>query len=138
MAGLNKAIIIGHLGHSPEIKMMQTGGRIANLSVATSESWKDKITGERKERTEWHRVVVYNDALVGIIEKYVSKGSKIYIEGQLESRKYTGRDGIERQITEITLRPYRGEIVLLDKKEAELAPANTAMDDDEFNDDIPF
>lgn len=117
MAGsVNKVILIGNLGKDPEIRTFQNGGRVASFSVATSESWKDKQTGERKERTEWHRVSVLNDNLVGIVEKYVRKGSKVYLEGQLETRKYTDKDNIERYTTEVVLRPFRGEITLLDSR----------------------
>ncbi|MDR3514709.1 MAG: single-stranded DNA-binding protein [Azospirillaceae bacterium] len=116
MAGsVNKVILIGNLGKDPEIRSMQNGGRVASFSVATSEQWKDKASGERKERTEWHRVVVFNDNLVGIVERYVKKGSRIYVEGQLETRKYTDSSGAERYATEVVLRQFRGEITLLDR-----------------------
>lgn len=116
MAGsLNKVTIIGNVGKDPEIRSFQNGGRVASFSVATSESWKDKQSGERKERTEWHRISVMNDALVGVIEKYVRKGSKLYLEGQLETRKWTDKDGQDKYTTEIVLRQYRGEMVLLDR-----------------------
>jgi single-strand DNA-binding protein len=115
MAGsVNKVILVGNLGKDPEVRAFQNGGRVCNLSVATSETWKDKQTGERKERTEWHRVSIFNDALVGIAERYLKKGSKVYLEGQLETRKYTDKDGVERYTTEVTLRPYRGELTMLD------------------------
>lgn len=117
MAGsVNKVILVGNLGKDPEIRSFQNGGRVANFSIATSESWKDKTTGEKKERTEWHRVSVLNENLVGIVERFVKKGSKLYIEGQLETRKYTDKDGLEKYTTEVVLRPYRGEITLLDSK----------------------
>jgi single-strand DNA-binding protein len=117
MAGsVNKVILIGNLGQNPEIRSFQNGGRIANLSVATSESWKDKATGERKEKTQWHRVVVKNENLIGICEKYLKKGSKVFLEGQLETRKYTDKDGSEKYTTEVVLAPYRGEITMLDSK----------------------
>src|SRR5688500_17958909 len=113
MAGsVNKVIIVGNVGKDPEVRTFQNGGRVCNFSVATSESWKDKASGEKKERTEWHRVSILNDALVGIAEKYLKKGSKVYLEGQLETRKYTDKDCAERYTTEIVLRPYHGEIVL--------------------------
>ncbi|MGK9170663.1 single-stranded DNA-binding protein [Inquilinus limosus] len=115
MAGsVNKVILIGNLGRDPEIRSFQNGGRVANLSVATSETWKDRNTGERKERTEWHRVVVFNDALVGVVERFLKKGSKIYVEGQLETRKFTDQSGAERYTTEVVLRPFRGELTMLD------------------------
>lgn len=114
MAGsVNKVILVGNLGKDPEIRTFQNGGRVANLSVATSESWKDKASGEKKERTEWHRVVIFNEALVGVAERYLKKGAKVYLEGQLETRKYE-KDGREVYTTEVVLRPYRGELTMLD------------------------
>lgn len=116
MAGsVNKVILIGNLGKDPEIRTFPNGGRVANFSVATSESWKDKQSGERKEKTQWHNVVVNNDALVGIVEKYLKKGSKVFLEGQLETRKYE-KDGRDVYTTEVVLRPYRGELTMLDGK----------------------
>ena len=118
MAGsVNKVILIGNLGRDPEIRSFQNGGRVANFSIATSENWKDRTTGERKERTEWHRVAVFNDALVGVVERFLKKGSKVYIEGQLETRKYTDQSGAERYTTEVVLRPFRGELTMLDGRE---------------------
>jgi len=115
MAGsVNKVILIGNLGRDPEIRAMQSGSRVCNLAVATSESWKDRQSGERREKTEWHRVVVFNENLVQICERYLKKGSKIYIEGQIETRKYTDSSGQERYTTEIVLRPFRGELTMLD------------------------
>ncbi|HEV7372584.1 single-stranded DNA-binding protein [Arenibaculum sp.] len=114
MAGVNKVILVGNLGKDPEIRSMQNGGRVASFSLATSETWKDRATGERKERTEWHRIAVFNENLVGVIERFVKKGSKIYVEGQLETRKWTDQSGQERYTTEVVLRPYRGELTLLD------------------------
>lgn len=115
MAGsVNKVIIIGNLGRDPEVRTFQNGGRVCSLNIATSESWKDKASGEKKERTEWHRVSIFNDNLVGIAEKYLKKGSKVYLEGQLETRKYQDKDGVEKYSTEVVLRPYRGELTLLD------------------------
>lgn len=118
MSGVNKAIIIGNVGKDPEVRTFQNGGKVCTFSVATSESWKDKTTGEKKERTEWHRISVLNENLVGIAEKYIRKGTKVYVEGQLETRKYTDGNGVERYTTEIVLRPYRGEITLLSSKES--------------------
>jgi single-strand DNA-binding protein len=112
---VNKVILVGNLGKDPEIRSFPNGGRVANFSIATSESWKDKATGERKERTEWHRISVTNDALVGVVERFLKKGSKVYIEGQLETRKYE-KDGREVYTTEVVLRPYRGELTMLDGK----------------------
>lgn len=115
MAGsVNKVILIGNLGRDPEIRSMQNGGKIANLSVATSESWNDKMSGERKERTEWHRVVVFNENIVRFVESYAKKGNKVYVEGQLETRKWTDQSGAEKYTTEVVLRPFRGELTLLD------------------------
>lgn len=115
MAGsVNKVILVGNLGRDPEVRTMQSGGRVCNLSVATSETWRDKASGERKERTEWHRVVVFNDNLVKVCESYLRKGSKVYIEGQLETRKWQDQSGQERYSTEVVLRPFRGEITMLD------------------------
>lgn len=117
MAGsVNKVILIGNVGRDPEIRTTQSGTRLCNLSVATSESWKDKNTGERKENTQWHRVVIFNDALVGVVERFVKKGSKVFLEGQLETRKWTGEDGKDNYSTEVVLRPYRGELTLLDAR----------------------
>ncbi len=115
MAGsVNKVILIGNLGRDPEIRNTQDGTKIANLSVATSESWRDRSSGERRERTEWHRVVIFNDRLVDVVERYLRKGSKIYVEGQLQTRKWTGQDGQERYTTEVVLQRYRGELTMLD------------------------
>jgi single-strand DNA-binding protein len=115
MAGsVNKVILIGNLGRDPEIRSMQDGNRIANLAVATSESWRDKMSGERKERTEWHRVVIFNERLAEIAEKYLKKGSKVYLEGALQTRKWTDQGGQERYSTEIVLNRFRGELTMLD------------------------
>jgi single-strand DNA-binding protein len=115
MAGsVNKVILVGNLGRDPEIRSTQGGTRIANLSVATSESWRDRASGERKERTEWHRVVVFNEKLVEIVEKYLKKGAKLYLEGALQTRKWTDNSGQERYTTEIVLQNYRGELTMLD------------------------
>jgi single-strand DNA-binding protein len=126
---VNKATLIGHLGKDPEIRSFQDGGRVAHFSIATSESWKDKESGERKERTEWHRVSVTSEGLVGVAEKYLKKGSKVYVEGKLETRKWTDRDGIERYTTEVVLRPYSGELILLDRKDDD-AEASPDSDDE--------
>jgi single-strand DNA-binding protein len=122
MAGsVNKVILVGNLGRDPEIRSFQNGGRVANLSLATSENWKDRNTGERRERTEWHRVVIFNENLVGVCERFLRKGSKIYIEGQLETRKWTDQSGQERYSTEVVLRPYRGELTMLDTRQESAA-----------------
>ncbi len=115
MAGsVNKVILVGNLGRDPEIRSTQDGTRVATLSLATSESWRDKSSGERRERTEWHRVVVFNDHLVGVCEKYLKKGSKIYIEGALQTRKWTDQSGQEKYTTEVVLQKFRGELTMLD------------------------
>jgi single-strand DNA-binding protein len=115
MAGsVNKVILVGNLGRDPEVRNTQDGGKIVQLSVATSESWKDRGSGERKERTEWHRVVIFNDKLGEIAERYLRKGSKVYLEGALQTRKWTGQDGVEKYTTEVVLGRFRGEITLLD------------------------
>lgn len=115
-ASVNKVILVGNLGKAPEIRFSSDGGKIATFSLATSDSWKDKMTGERKDRTEWHRVVVFNDKLSEVVEKYLQKGSKVYVEGQLQTRKWTDQQGIERYSTEIVLQKFRGELTILDSK----------------------
>ena len=115
MAGsVNKVIIIGNLGRDPETRTFQNGGKVVNLRLATSETWKDKQSGERKERTEWHSVAIYNENLVRLAQQYLRKGSKVYIEGQLETRKWQDQSGQDRYTTEITLRPFRGEMTFLE------------------------
>src|SRR5215467_8671834 len=115
MAGsVNKVILVGNLGRDPEIRSMQDGNRVANLAVATSESWRDRVSGERKERTEWHRVVIFNERLAEIAEKYLKKGSKVYLEGALQTRKWSDQSGQERYMTEIVLNRFRGELTMLD------------------------
>ena len=115
MAGsVNKVILVGNLGRDPEIRSTQDGTRVANLSLATSESWRDKSSGERRERTEWHRVVVFNDRLVDVCERFLKKGSKIYIEGALQTRKWTDQSGQEKYTTEVVLQKFRGELTMLD------------------------
>ncbi|MBL6080233.1 single-stranded DNA-binding protein [Belnapia sp. T18] len=115
MAGsVNKVILVGNLGRDPEVRNMQSGDRVVSFSIATSESWADRASGERKERTQWHRIAIFNQKLGEIAEKYLKKGSKVYLEGQLESRKYTDKDGNEREVTEVVLSRFRGELTLLD------------------------
>ncbi len=158
MAGsVNKVILVGNLGRDPEIRSTQDGLRIANLSVATSESWRDKNSGERKEKTEWHRVAVFNERLVDVIEKYLKKGSKVYVEGALQTRKWTDNSGQERYTTEVVLQRYRGELTMLDGRggggegfasdmSEEDAPAprmgaprqSRAPSSQELDDEIPF
>lgn len=113
MASVNRVILVGNLGKDPEIRSTQSGDRIANLTLATSEDWTDKASGERKSRTEWHRVVIFNDGLVGVVEKYARKGGKLYLEGKLQTRKWTDQQGVEKYTTEITLGKFDGKIVLL-------------------------
>lgn len=117
MAGsINKVILVGNVGNDPEIRATQDGRKIANLSIATSDSWKDKNTGERREKTEWHRVSVFNEGLVNVIENYVNKGSKLYIEGALQTRKWQDRDGNDKYTTEVVLQGYNGNLTMLDNK----------------------
>ena len=115
MAGsVNKVILVGNLGQDPEIRNFQNGGKIANLRIATSESWKDRNSGERKERTEWHTIAIYSEPLVRVAEQYLKKGSKVYVEGQLETRKWQDQQGNDRYSTEVALRPFRSELHMLD------------------------
>jgi single-strand DNA-binding protein len=116
MASLNKVTLIGNLGNDPEVRTFQNGNRVANLTIATSESWKDKSTGERKEKTQWHRIVIMNEGLVGVCERYLKKGSKVYIDGQLETRKYTDKNGNDAYTTEVILRPYNSNLIMLDSR----------------------
>lgn len=117
MAGsVNKVILIGNLGKDPEVRKTQDGRSIANLSVATSESWKDKETGERKEKTEWHRVVIFNEGLAKVAEQYLKKGSKVYLEGALQTRKWTDKDGVEKYSTEVVLQGFNSTLTMLDGK----------------------
>ncbi|MDO8297627.1 MAG: single-stranded DNA-binding protein [Caulobacter sp.] len=114
MAGsVNKVILVGNLGKDPEIRTLNSGDRVANLSLATSETWRDRTSGERKERTEWHRVVIFNDNLVKVAEQYLKKGSTIYIEGALQTRKWTDQQGVEKYSTEVVLQKFRGELTML-------------------------
>lgn len=117
MAGsVNKVILIGNLGADPEVRTFQNGGKVCNLRIATSETWKDKNTGERKERTEWHTVAIMSDPLVRIAEQYLRKGSKVYLEGQLETRKWQDQSGVDKYSTEVILRPYTSTLTMLDGK----------------------
>ena len=149
MAGsVNKAIIVGNLGRDPEVRSTNDGREIATLTVATSESWKDKSTGEKKEKTEWHRVVVFNDGLVNLVKNHIKKGSKLYIEGALHTRKWTDKDGVERYTTEIVLQGFGGVITMLDKNNGggsnnlsesidqpqQSSPSNS----DQIDDEVPF
>jgi single-strand DNA-binding protein len=118
MAGVNKVIIVGRLGRDPEVRSFQNGGKVVNLRIATSETWRDKASGERKERTEWHSVAIFNENLAKVAEQYLRKGSNVYIEGQLETRKWQDQSGADRYTTEIVLRQYRGELTLLDGRDS--------------------
>jgi len=147
MAGsVNKVILVGNLGKDPEVRRMTSGEPVVNLSVATSENWRDKASGERKERTEWHRVVIFNENLAKVAEQYLRKGSKVYLEGQLATRKWTDKDGQEKYSTEVVLNRFRGELVMLDGRSegggamarsgSGEAPGN--FDRGEMDDEIPF
>ena len=117
MAGsVNKVVLIGNLGRDPEVRRLTSGDPVVNLSIATSESWRDKATGERKEKTEWHRVVIFNENLAKVAEQYLRKGAKVYLEGSLQTRKWTDMDGAEKYSTEIVLQKFRGELVMLDAR----------------------
>jgi single-strand DNA-binding protein len=129
MAGsVNKVILVGNLGRDPEIRTMQDGTKVANLSLATSETWKDRNSGERRERTEWHRIAIFNDRLVDVVERYLRKGSKIYVEGQLQTRKWTDQGGQERYTTEVVLSRFRGDLTMLDGR-SEGAPSGGGYGD---------
>ena len=149
MAGsVNKVILIGNLGKDPDVRRTNAGDPVVNLSVATSETWRDKATGERKERTEWHRVVIFNENLGKVAEQYLRKGAKVYLEGQLQTRKFTDKDGAERYTTEVVLSRFRGELVMLDSRSSESAAAPARMsgpaelpasfERNEMDDEIPF
>jgi single-strand DNA-binding protein len=147
MASLNKVQLIGNLGADPEIRSFQNGGRVANLRIATSESWKDKATGERKEKTEWHTVAVFNDGLVGVVERYLKKGSKVYVEGQLQTRKWQDQSGNDRYSTEVVLQGYGSSLVMLDgvsggngggQHNSQQGNGNQNPNDDLGGDDVPF
>ena len=153
MAGsVNKVILVGNLGKDPEVRRMTSGEPVVNLSVATSETWKDKSSGEKKEKTEWHRVVIFNKNLADVAEKYLKKGAKVYVEGQLQTRKWTDKDGAEKYSTEIVLNRFNGTMVMLDGRSGgggggdggfggggrgtNEAPASFQRD--EMDDEIPF
>ncbi|MEM1086545.1 MAG: single-stranded DNA-binding protein [Pseudomonadota bacterium] len=120
MAGsVNKVILVGNVGQDPEVRQFQNGGQVCNLSIATSENWKDRNTGERREKTEWHRVAIFNEGLVRIVQQYVKKGSKLYIEGQLETRKWQDQNGQDKYTTEVVLRNYSGNLTMLDSRNSD-------------------
>ena len=141
---INKVILIGNVGNDPEIKSFQSGDRVVNFSLATTENWKDKQTGEQKSITEWHKISIFNTGLISIAEKLIKKGMKIYIEGQLQTRKWQDASGADKYSTEIVLKQYRGELVLLDKLEQRNNMNNDKPLDTftgkspELDDDIPF
>lgn len=143
---LNKVILIGNLGNDPEIRNTNDGREIANFSLATSESWKDKVTGEKKEKTEWHRIICFNEGLVKIIKEYVKKGTKLYIEGQLQTRKWLDNTNQEKYTTEVVLQGYNANLILLGtgnnsmgQSEQSTAPSNNPVfENDELDDNIPF
>ena len=138
MAGsLNKVLLIGRLGNDPEIKQMQNGKSVARLSVATSESWKDKSSGERKEKTEWHRVVIFNEGLVGVVQKYLKKGAQVYIEGQLNTNKYTDSNGQEKYSTQIVLQGYNSSLTMLDGKNSSSGDSKKLEGSQLPSDDMP-
>jgi single-strand DNA-binding protein len=138
MAGsLNKVLLIGRLGNDPEIKQMQNGKSVARLSVATSESWKDKNTGEKKEKTEWHRVVIFNEGLVGVVQKYLKKGAQVYIEGQLNTNKYTDSNGQEKYSTQIVLQGYSSSLTMLDGKNSSTGDSKKLESSQLPSDDMP-
>jgi len=130
---VNKVMLIGNLGADPDIRTMQSGDKVVNLSIATSESWKDKMTGERKEKTEWHRVVIFNKGLVNVCENYLKKGAKVYIEGQIETRSWE-QNGEKKYTTEIVLRPYRGELTMLDSRGSGAGASGSYGGGQSFND----
>lgn len=153
MAGVNKVILVGNLGRDPEVRRMNSGDAVCNLSVATSESWRDRQSGEKREKTEWHRVVIFNENLVKVCENYLRKGSKVYVEGQLQTRKWTDQNGQEKYSTEVVLQKFRGELQMLDGRNEggssfESAPSRSApaaMDgpkedfrNADLDDEIPF
>jgi single-strand DNA-binding protein len=147
MAGsVNKVILVGNLGKDPEVRRMTSGDPVVNLSLATSETWRDKASGERKEKTEWHRVVIFNKNLAEVAEKYLRKGSKVYVEGQLQTRKWTDKDGQEKYSTEVVLQNFRGELTMLDGRSGEggggarggMGEGPASFQRDELDDEIPF
>lgn len=147
MGSINKVILVGNLGRDPEIRSMPNGDRIANLSIATSETWRDKSSGERKEKTEWHRVVIFNDNIVKVVENYVKKGSTVYIEGALQTRKWTDQQGVEKYSTEIVVSRFKGELTILGGRSeggssggerTQTQQSDGHRESYDLNDDIPF
>ena len=115
---VNKVILVGNLGRDPEVRRLNSGDQVVNIRIATSENWRDKATGERKEKTEWHNVVIFNEGIGKIVEQYCKKGTKVYLEGQLQTRKWTDQSGAEKYTTEVVLQRFRGELTLLDSRNA--------------------
>ena len=147
MAGsVNKVILVGNLGREPESRSMQSGDKVVNLSVATSENWRDRQSGERREKTEWHRVVIFDQNLADVAEKYLHKGSKVYLEGQLQTRKWTDQSGQDKYSTEVVLQRFRGTLTMLDSRsdgggadyDASSADSPPPSGDGDLDDDIPF
>lgn len=145
MAGVNKVILVGNLGRDPEVRRTNAGDPVVNFSVATSETWRDKASGERKERTEWHRIVIFNEHLAKVAEQYLRKGSKVYLEGQLSTRKWTDKEGHEKETTEIVLNKFRGELQMLDSRANGQGARVSGSDEParsferaEMDDEIPF
>ena len=157
MAGsVNKVILVGNLGKDPEVRTFPNGGKVCNFPVATSETWRDRNSGEKQERTQWHNIAIFSEPLVNIAERFLKKGSKIFVEGQLETRKWQDNTGADRYSTEVVLRPYKGELTLLDNKSemdntqreslsestTSVMPQNTenspSFEVDDFDDEIPF
>ena len=152
MAGsLNKVLLIGRLGNDPEIKQMTNGKNVARLSVATSETWKDKNSGERKEKTEWHRVVIFNEGLVGVVQQYLKKGSQVYIEGQIQTTKYTDNNGQEKYSTQVILQGYNSTLTMLGasntsskvddssmNQDSSSLPSDNNVSSNELDDEVPF
>lgn len=134
MSSLNKVMLIGNVGRDPEVRMVG-GSNVVNLSIATSERWTNKTTGQKEERTEWHRVVIWNERLADLADRYLTKGSKVYVEGQLQTRKWTDKDGQDRYTTEVVLQRFRGELVMLGDKGERQEPVKAATD---LDDEIPF
>jgi single-strand DNA-binding protein len=138
-ASVNKAILVGNLGKDPEVRRLQNGKPVVNLSVATSENWRDKATGERKEKTEWHRIVIFNEGLCQVAEQYLRKGSKVYLEGQIQTRKWTDQSGADKYSTEIVLQGFGGVLTMLDTKgDGERVPANRDTPIDLDDSEVPF
>ena len=140
---LNKVMLIGNLGADPEIRSFQNGGRVANLRIATSERWKDKNTGEMQERTEWHTVAIFSDGLVNVVERYLCKGSKVFVEGKLQTRKWQDQSGNDRYSTEVVIQGFGGTLEMLDgpsgqSQQGNRAPAPAPAPHDDLDDDIPF